>query len=78
MRARLGTKLAVIGVGGIERGEHALAMLRAGADLVQMYTGMIYEGPLVAWSMNRALSRAMTRDGAKSIAELVGRRVTAP
>ena len=71
VRARLGAKVAVIGVGGIERGDDALAMLRAGADLVQLYTGMIYEGPLVAWSMNRALARAVTREGAESVADLV-------
>jgi dihydroorotate dehydrogenase len=73
VRARLGTSVAVIGVGGIERGEHALAMLRAGADLVQLYTGMIYEGPLVAWSIHRELSRAMDREGASSLAELAQR-----
>ncbi len=49
-RARevLGPDSTVIGVGGIERAEHARAYLEAGANLVQLYTGFIYGGPLVA------------------------------
>ena len=41
-------KATVIGVGGIERGEHARAMLDAGADLVQIYTAFVYRGPFAA------------------------------
>ena len=58
VRARLGGGVAVIGVGGVERAEHAQALLDAGADLVQMYTGFIYQGPLCAWSIARGLARA--------------------
>ena len=45
MRDRLGSRVTVIGVGGIERGEHARDLLRAGANLVQLYTGFVYGGP---------------------------------
>jgi dihydroorotate dehydrogenase len=73
VRKRLGTNVTVIGVGGIETADHALDLMRAGADLVQMYTGFIYAGPLVAWGIGREIARRMDRAGARTIAELVGR-----
>jgi dihydroorotate dehydrogenase len=45
VRARLGPDACVIGVGGIDSAESARAMMRAGADLVQLYTAFVYEGP---------------------------------
>ncbi len=44
-RARAGSRLALIGVGGIMSAADALARLDAGADLIQLYTGLIYQGP---------------------------------
>jgi dihydroorotate dehydrogenase len=72
VRARLGRRVAVIGVGGIEEAEHALALVRAGADLVQMYTGFVYGGPFTAARIGRDLGRLVERAGAASIGELVG------
>jgi dihydroorotate dehydrogenase len=72
VRARLGRRVAVVGVGGIERAEHALEMIRAGADLVQMYTGFIYEGPSAPSRIARELGGLVAREGARSVAELVG------
>ncbi|TIT51847.1 MAG: dihydroorotate dehydrogenase (quinone), partial [Mesorhizobium sp.] len=45
MRKLLGPDRAIIGVGGVDSAETALEKVRAGADLVQLYTGMIYAGP---------------------------------
>ena len=45
VRAAVGADVAVIGVGGIDCADRALAMVDAGAELVQVYTGFIYEGP---------------------------------
>jgi len=45
MRQRVGAELPLIGVGGIVEGTHAAAKVRAGANLVQFYSGMIYRGP---------------------------------
>ena len=45
LRARLGTSTAIIGVGGIESAQQAQEKVAAGADLVQIYTGLIYQGP---------------------------------
>jgi len=45
LRAALGPKFPIIGVGGIMSAEDAVEKIKAGADVVQMYTGLIYKGP---------------------------------
>lgn len=65
-------RLPLIGVGGIATAEQAWARIRAGADLVQLYSAMTYEGPGIARQITRALERLMQRDGFTSIAEAVG------
>ena len=45
LRRHLGPDVAIIGVGGINQGRHAVEKIEAGADLVQIYTGLIYQGP---------------------------------
>jgi dihydroorotate dehydrogenase len=47
----------IIGVGGIHRAEDALEKLEAGADLIQLYTGFIYQGPALIKAINQALLR---------------------
>lgn len=76
VRARVGPKPCVIGVGGVDSTETALAMLRTGADLVQAYTGFIYKGPFMPSGIAKGLLRKMEEEGAKSLAELV--HVTPP
>ncbi len=71
VRARLGPKTAVIGVGGVETAEHVLDLLRAGADLVQMYTGFIYGGPGTPRAIVRDILAQVERAGAASLRELV-------
>lgn len=65
-------RLPIVGVGGIFTAADAYAMIRAGAGLVQVYTGLIYEGPLIARRISRGLLRLLDRDGFHSIAEAVG------
>jgi dihydroorotate dehydrogenase len=72
VRARLGRGVTVIGVGGIETSADAMTFVRAGADLVQMYTGFVYEGPGVAARIARGIAAEVARAGAKSVGELVG------
>jgi dihydroorotate dehydrogenase len=50
-----GKAFPIIGVGGIFTPEDAIEKLNAGADLVQVYTGFIYEGPFIAKKINKAL-----------------------
>lgn len=52
-----GNAFPIIGVGGIHSAEDALEKLRAGASLVQLYTGFIYEGPALIKSINQAILR---------------------
>jgi dihydroorotate dehydrogenase len=73
VRARVGAEACVIGVGGIDSADSALAMLRAGADLVQLYTGFVYRGPSLPRAIARGLSRRMDAEGVSSLAELVAR-----
>ncbi|MEV0401767.1 quinone-dependent dihydroorotate dehydrogenase [Actinoallomurus sp. NPDC050550] len=57
LRDRAGDRLVLISVGGIETADDAWERLRAGATLVQAYTGLIYGGPLWPRAINRGLAR---------------------
>lgn len=57
LRAALGTGFPIIGVGGVMSGAHAQAKIAAGADLVQIYTGLIYRGPALVPECARAIQR---------------------
>ena len=57
LRAELGTAYPIIGVGGVLSGRDAQAKIRAGADLVQVYTGLIYQGPALVTEAARALGQ---------------------
>ncbi len=70
MRKRLGPALPIIGVGGVDSAETALEKIRAGADLVQLYTGMIYEGPSMPGRILRDLGRLAEREALTSIGAL--------
>lgn len=65
-------KLPIIGVGGISTAEHAYEKIKAGASLVQLYTGMIYQGPNIANSINSGLLELLEKDGFSSIYEAIG------
>lgn len=62
----------LISVGGIESADEVYARLKAGATLVQLYTAMIYEGPLIVSRILRGLLELMDRDGVKSVDEVIG------
>ena len=67
-------QIPLIGIGGIDSGAAALAKIEAGATLVQLYTGLIYEGPGLIQRIKDTLAAAVRQAGARSIAGLVGRR----
>jgi dihydroorotate dehydrogenase len=67
----------LIGVGGIDSGASALAKVRAGALLIQLYTGLIYGGLPLLEDIKRALVRALEAEGAGALADLVGRDASA-
>ncbi|MEY4722867.1 MAG: hypothetical protein RLZZ324_380 [Candidatus Parcubacteria bacterium] len=62
----------LIGVGGIFTAEDAYRKIRSGATLVQLITGMIFEGPQMIGEVNRGLARLLARDGFASVADAVG------
>jgi dihydroorotate dehydrogenase len=68
-------KLPLIGVGGIFSAEDAYARIRAGASLVQVYTGLIYEGPFLPRRIVRGLRALLARDGFSHLSEAVGKDV---
>jgi dihydroorotate dehydrogenase len=66
-------KLPVIGVGGIDSGAAAVAKIRAGASLLQLYTGLVFEGPKLIGDIKLALLAAMQEAKTESLGSLVGR-----
>jgi dihydroorotate dehydrogenase len=72
IRARTGAKLTLIAVGGIETGDDAWARIRAGATLVQAYTGFIYGGPLWPRRVQRELAARVREAGLDSIEQAIG------
>lgn len=69
---RIQGRMALIGVGGISRVEDVLNMLAAGASMVQVYTGLIYEGPGLIKTLNQHLIHYMDKHGCGSLREAVG------
>lgn len=67
-----GGTMPIIGVGGIFTADDAWEMIRAGASLVQLYTGFIYRGPLVAREICAGLRDRLKRDGFRSLDQAVG------
>ncbi|WP_049997783.1 quinone-dependent dihydroorotate dehydrogenase [Halococcus sediminicola] len=66
------TELPVVGVGGVSSAEGAYRKIRAGASLVQLYTGLVYRGPAIARDINRGLLELLEKDGFDSVADAVG------
>ncbi|WP_254542839.1 quinone-dependent dihydroorotate dehydrogenase [Halomarina pelagica] len=66
------TDVPVVGVGGVSDAAGAYAKIRAGASLVQLYTGLVYEGPTIARDVNRGLLDLLARDGFEGVEEAVG------
>jgi dihydroorotate dehydrogenase len=70
MRKLLGPDRAIIGVGGVDSAETALEKVRAGADLVQLYTGMIYAGPSLPGRILGGMVRFVEKERLKSVRDL--------
>ncbi len=66
------TDVPVIGVGGVSDAAGAYEKIRAGASLVQLYTGLVYEGPGLAREINEGLLDLLDRDGFDSVSDAVG------
>jgi dihydroorotate dehydrogenase len=75
MRKRLGPAFPIIGVGGIHSPETAAEKIRAGADLIQLYSAMVYDGPGLPARIVRSLSMLCDREKLASIREIRDRRL---
>lgn len=69
---RYGDKLVIIGIGGIMSAKDAYEKIKAGASLVALITGLIYEGPQLVGDINRGLVKLLKADGYTHISEAVG------
>jgi dihydroorotate dehydrogenase len=71
-----GGRIPLLGVGGIFTAEDAWEKIGAGASLVQLYTGFIYQGPRIAQEINEGLAKILEREGLPSLEAAVGCRAT--
>ena len=67
-------RLKLVGVGGIDGGDAALAKIEAGASLIQLYTGLVFEGPDLIGRIKSKLVSAMESENCETLEPLVGRR----
>ncbi|MBL8575044.1 MAG: quinone-dependent dihydroorotate dehydrogenase [Hyphomicrobiaceae bacterium] len=75
MRKLVGPSLPIVGVGGVDSVAAAIAKIEAGANLIQLYTGLVFKGPDLVGVINRGLADYCRREGLASLSEAVGRRV---
>ena len=67
-------KIKIIGVGGVDSGKSAYEKLTAGADYVQLYTGMVFKGPNIAGIIKKDLKELLIREGVQNYTEIVGNK----
>ena len=67
-------KIKIIGVGGVDSGKAAYDKFLLGADYVQLYTGMVFQGPNIAGMIKKDLKELLIRDGVKNFTEIVGNK----
>ena len=65
-------RIPLIGVGGISSVEDAYERIAAGASVIQLYTSLVYEGPMLPRNLNKGLVKMMEREGLATLKELVG------
>ena len=67
-------RIKIIGVGGVDSGMSAYKKFLAGADYVQLYTGMVYRGPNVVGIIKKELKELLLKDGVKNFTEIIGKK----
>ena len=65
-------KIPIIGVGGIDSGQSAFEKITAGANAIQLYTGMVYKGPGVVREIKKELIANLKKEKIKNIGDAVG------
>jgi len=67
-------KIEIIGVGGVDSGESAHRKFLAGASYVQLYTGMVFQGPNIVGKIKKELKEILIADGIKNFREIIGKK----
>ena len=67
-------RIKIIGVGGVDSGRGAYEKFLAGANYVQLYTGMVFRGPNIVNMIKKELKELLTKDGVKNYAEIIGKK----
>ena len=70
----LKNRIKIIGVGGVDSGLSAYNKFLSGADLIQLYTGMVYKGPNIVNLIKNDLSELLLKDGVKNFKEIIGNK----
>ena len=65
-------KIRIIGVGGVDSGKSAYEKFISGASYIQLYTGMVYQGPNIVNKISEELNDILTSNGVKNIEEIIG------
>ena len=69
----LNGRIKIIGVGGVDSGKSAYEKFLAGANYVQLYTGMVYRGPNIVNLIKKELKELLIKDGVKNFSEIIGK-----
>ncbi|MDA7552572.1 quinone-dependent dihydroorotate dehydrogenase [Candidatus Pelagibacter sp.] len=67
-------KIEIIGVGGVDSGESAHKKFLAGASYIQLYTGMVFQGPNVVGKIKKELKEILKAEGIKNFREIIGKK----
>ncbi len=70
----LNGRIKIIGVGGVDSGKSAHEKFLAGADYVQLYTGMVFRGPNIVNMIKKELKDLLLKDGVKNFSEIIGKK----
>ena len=66
-------KIIIIGVGGVDSGESAYKKFLAGASFVQLYTGIVFQGPSIVTKIKKELKEILINEGVKNFKEIIGK-----
>ena len=66
-------KVPIIGVGGVDSGQSAYDKFLAGASFIQLYTGMIYQGPNIIKKIKNELKAILTKKGITNFEQIIGK-----
>ncbi len=72
----LNGRIKIIGVGGVDSGKSAYEKFSAGANYVQLYTGMVFKGPNIVTMIKKELKELLLKDGVKNFTEIIGKKRT--